>query len=178
MPKNFRLPKNKLILAGGCAALVLTAAVFLYAQQSRNDDAPDITAETPLGGVNEEAEPSPSTPPKADSPNDTPSSAVPPKPVPPPKPELIKSSGNAGPVHAGAKINFICSTVSGATCNVILEKNGKTIELGKKTATHDGRGGYFTSSNWTAATGSWLVYAKAEKSGASSESANQQLVVE
>lgn len=95
-------------------------------------------------------------------------------------PTLTKSSGNNGPVPPGAIIEFVCESINGATCDIVLVDTGSsnsTINLGGKTITDDGRGQSAVLWNWTALKGTWKVAAKATKDGSTTSSQQQTLEV-
>lgn len=95
-------------------------------------------------------------------------------------PTLTKSSGNNGPVPPGAIIEFVCESINGATCDIVLvntDSSNSTINLGGKTITDDGRGQSAVLWNWTALKGTWKIAAKATKDGSTTSSQQQTLEV-
>lgn len=99
-----------------------------------------------------------------------------------PAPVLIKSSGNNGPVPAGANIEFVCQGPAGFACTVTLsDKNNpnRIIDLGvKKISDNQGE---TTGVNWywEAVQGSWTVKAiLSDSAGQSNSSAGQNLEVQ
>ena len=96
-------------------------------------------------------------------------------------PMLQKSSGNNGPVPAGALINFTCSGPAGADCKIVLtDKNtSEVVTLKKKTLTTTARSGPMASWTWNSEKGSWNVVATVSASGyTSNSSVPQELAVE
>lgn len=95
-----------------------------------------------------------------------------------PTPQLIKSSGNNGPVPAGAVIEFVCSAPAGYSCAVRLT-GPKTENLAAKTLTDNGRGQASVSWTWTAAKGTWNVTAVlSDGKGGEKASPTQRLEVQ
>lgn len=95
-------------------------------------------------------------------------------------PSLIKSSGNNGAVPVGAVIEFICLSVDGASCDIVLTNSANpknVVKLGARTIADNGRGEYAALWNWTAQKGNWKVVAQASKAGASASSSEQTLEV-
>lgn len=95
-------------------------------------------------------------------------------------PTLVKSSGNNGSVPAGAVIEFICLSVEGASCDVVLTNTANpknVIKLGARSIADNGRGEYAALWNWTAQKGNWKVVAQATKAGATASSPEQTLEV-
>lgn len=95
-------------------------------------------------------------------------------------PTLTKSSGNNGSVPSGAIIEFICHSVDGASCDIILTDSANknnVIKLGSKTIADNGRGEFAALWEWTARQGKWSVVARATKDGASASSPAQTLEV-
>lgn len=95
-------------------------------------------------------------------------------------PTLIKSSGNNGAVPEGAMIEFVCQSVDGASCDIVLTSStnkNNIIKLGSKTITDNGRGEFAAFWDWTAQKGSWNVIAQATRNGASAASPTQVLEV-
>lgn len=170
MLKKLHSGKYRLIILGLAGLGIVLALSYAY-QRSKNP-----VPSTGGGGVNEDLT----------GPTDTPQASIDQTGEgtdnthnPPAKPELLKSSGNNGPVPRGVAINFICNSEPGVSCNIILEKSsGEKKELGEKEVVGDGHGGYFASWNWDAIMGIWNVYAEASRGSQRSQSDKQELKVQ
>lgn len=99
-----------------------------------------------------------------------------------PKPTLSKSSGNAGPISAGALVNFICSNVVNVDCQIILENQDSSDEvllLDKQFINPPDRGQPSVLWTWKSVKGRWNVSAIVSADGYSDNQSNpQELVVE
>lgn len=97
----------------------------------------------------------------------------------PVKPTFTMSSGNNGPVPAGANMNYICSAQPNIDCSIVLVSGTKQIVLGPTRVTDNGRGQYFASFYWTSVKGSYKVTAQAKNiQGGVSSSISQALEVQ
>lgn len=96
-------------------------------------------------------------------------------------PTLQKSSGNNGPVPAGALIEFTCEGQVGVSCEIILTSRANrsnVIRLGAKKIADNGRGQYFASWEWESKSGDWSVVARVSDGTSTKDSAIQILEVE
>lgn len=89
-----------------------------------------------------------------------------------PKPTLMKSSGNNGPVPVGAIIEFTCLAPTGYNCSVELKGN-KTITLDEKSI-EDNRGQTGAGWEWTSEKGSWTIVAALKDSNGNTNSSDSQ----
>lgn len=97
-------------------------------------------------------------------------------------PILLKSSGNNGPVPAGANIEFVCQAAAGYNCAITLTSKASSanvINLESKTIPTSQSSNTGINWYWTAVKGNWSVVAKLSSSdGRSSSSPAQTLEVQ
>lgn len=175
--------KNKIIVLTVLAVLLM-ATIIVGIVIYKNQQAKKLSAANQLQSNQEEGSntedqnnqtESQSTPTNTSTPqnNQTNSPSV------PEKPTFTKSSGNNGPIPQNVLVEFVCTTLPGLECQIILvNSNGQKITLPFKPVADNGRGQYFTSWQWKGQQGNWSITAQSKNSeGGTNTSEKQTLVV-
>lgn len=175
--------KNK-IIALTALSVLLIAVIIMGIVVYKNQQAKKLSAANQLQSSQEESsnannQNNQTTGQSTSTNTDTPQNNQIKSPSVPEKPTFTKSSGNNGPIPQNVLVEFVCTTLPGLDCQIILvNSNGQKITLPYKPVTDNGRGQYFTSWQWKSQQGSWSVTAQSKNSeGGTNSSEKQTLVV-
>lgn len=185
--KKFKKNKKLYLLTGICAVAVVAVLTSFFVANNKNSPN-DEQANSPEQQANEnmsstdKAPSSPTSTQDSNTSSSSPTSST--NQVQLTKPTLNKSSGN-GPDHTIPKdvlVNFICNSVAGSKCSVILTSKANSsnvITLEAKSVAGSYGQPPFASWDWKSIAGSWSIIARATNgSGSSMDSDKQDLKVQ
>ena len=185
--KKFKKNKKLYLVTGICAVVVVAVLTSFFVVNSKgNSNNNQLTSSEQQ--ANENADTTDKAPASPTTAQDSSSASAATTPstnqVQLTKPTLNKSSGN-GPDHTIPKdvlVNFICNSVAGSKCSVILTSktnpaNVITLEVKSVGGTYGQPP--FASWDWKSVAGNWSIVARATNgSGGSMDSDKQDLTVQ
>lgn len=164
--KNFLLNNRQVVIAAIVLSVFVVIGYTLFNwSENQSENRSEKTSNNSIANKNNEPSAPQDSADAADDQNKT-----------LPKPTLNKSSGNNGPIPSGILVNFTCTGVINAECQIILTDTDseEVLELEKKELEDTGRGNPSAVWTWKSISGNWQVKAVVTANGFNDNMSNSQ----